>query len=45
METKKSELMIQSSAGKKARPGLPAILSLTQGTALGESSSWAQPHC
>lgn len=45
METKKSELRIQSSAGRKARPGLPAMLSLTKGAALGKSSSWAQLHC
>lgn len=45
MKTEKSELRIQSSAGRKARLGLPAMLSLTREAALGKSSSWAQLYC
>ena len=42
METKKPVLRTQCSAGREERDRtLPATLSLTQGTALAKSNSWA----
>lgn len=43
MEIEKSKLRIQSSAGRKARSALPAMLSLTHGTALASPAPGHSP--